>query len=136
MPIGPGGTLPGNAVLDGPPPSPATDTGMSPGPSPERSASYGALVPGAPISSGQLPPEMLTGMMQAGQTISETIDSFAQAAPDLAPDFQLVKDALLRALAKLLTAGANPMSPTAPGPNFPGGGFEQGSSPLALGGPV
>lgn len=125
----PSGTLPGNAILDGPPPSPAVETGMSPGPSP-NGGGFGDLVP-TQVASNQLPPEMLTGMMQAGETISSTIDSFAQAAPDLAPDFLLVKDALQRALAKLLAAGSGPTAPTAPGPNFPGGGIDAGGMPLA-----
>ncbi len=129
----PTATIPGNQVLDGPPPSPATEMGMSPGPSPStppQGGTFGSLM-GNPVSSQQLPPEMLTGMMQAGETISSTIDSFAQAAPDLAPDFLLVKDALQRALAKLLAAGAGPTAPTAPGPNFPGGGIDSGGMPLA-----
>lgn len=116
------GTSPGFSGLDSPPPSPAVETGMSPGPSP----SLGSTV--APIPSGGLPPEVLTGMVQAGEGMSKTLDSFAQMAPDLAPEFAAVKEALQRALAHLLQVGAGPTSPTNAGPNFPGGGFERGGT--------
>lgn len=69
---------------------------------------------------------MLTGMMQAGVKIGEMLDSFAQAAPDLAADFGAVKDALQAALAKLMQSGAGPTSQNATGSQFPGGGQDRG----------
>lgn len=87
--------------------------------------SFKGLVP-PPIPADQLPPEVLTGMMQAASKIGEMLDSFAQMAPDLAEDFGAVKDQLQVALAKLMAAGAGPTSPNATGPQFPGGGLDRG----------
>lgn len=115
----------GYSALDGPPPSPATETGMSPGTSP----ALGSLVP--PIPASGLPPQMLQGMMQAGESVISIIDSFAQAAPDVSPEAALAKDAFMTLLAKLAQAGAPPTSSQAPGPGFPGGGFDRGGMPLA-----
>lgn len=100
--------------------------------SPGSSTPLGAMVP--PVQSGAIPPEVLTGMLQAGETMVETIDSFAQIAPDLAPDFAVVKQALMAALAKVMQAGGGPTKPNAAGPGFPGGGFDSGGMPLASGG--
>jgi hypothetical protein len=128
------GTTAGFSQLDGPPPSPAMETGMSPGPS-MPPGGLGSLVGGGmPVSSGMMPPEVLTGILQAGETMIGTIDSFAQVAPDLAPDFAVAKQALMAALAKVMQAGGGPTSPNAAGPGFPGGGFDQGAMPLASGG--
>ena len=120
------GTLPGGTALDSPPPSPAAETGLNPG------TSLGSLVP--PIQSNQVPPEILTGILQSGESMSKSLDAFAQALPDLAPDFALAKDTLQRALSTVLMAGGGPTAPNAPGPNFPGGGFDRGGMPLASGG--
>ncbi len=119
------GSLGGYSALDGPPPSPATETGMSPGTSP----ALGSLVP--PIPSHGLPPQMLQGMMSAGQSMIEMLDSFAQAAPDVSQQVAITKEALMTLLATLAQAGAPPTSPQAPGPGFPGGGFDRGGMPLA-----
>ena len=120
------GSTPGSAVLDGPPPSPATSQGMSPG------TPLGSLVPSVPSSA--LPPEVLTGMMQAAEKISTIYDGFAQATPDLAADWAMAKQALEMAMAKVLAAGAGATSPNNPGPQFPGGGFDKGGMPSASGG--
>lgn len=121
----------GASPLDAPPPSPAAEQGMNPG------MPLSSLLPNGgaqPLGAGQLPPEMLTGILQAGEQISEMLDGFAQALPDLAPDWAQVKESLMAAMAKVLQAGAGPTSPNAPGPNFPGGGFDRGGFPLASGG--
>lgn len=121
-------TIPGQDTLDSPPPNPATQTGMSPG------VPLGAMAGPSPVPIQRIPPQMLTGMLQAGEQMSTMLDAFAQAAPDLAAEFGQVKDTLLQALAKLTMAGGGPTAPTAPGPNFPGGGLDRGGMPLASGG--
>jgi len=80
------------------------------------------------VPSAQMPPEILTGVMQAATKIGELLDSFSQVAPDLAMDFAAVKDQLAMILAKLVQGGAGPTSPTASGPAFPGGGMDRGIS--------
>lgn len=114
----------GTSPLDGPPPSPTPMGGGSSGP-----FSPLGLVPGAATTpTDQMPPEILTGLMQSAQTISATLDSFAQVTPDKAPQLNLIKELLARYLADVTTAGAGPISPTAPGPQFPGGGIDRGIS--------
>jgi hypothetical protein len=122
----PFGTSGDASVLDSPPPSPALDQGMNPG------MPLGALVPQIP-STG-MPPEILRGILEGGEQISTMLDSFAQITPDLARDWAMVKEALMIALSRVAQTGAPPTSPTAPGPNYPGGGFERGGMPLASGG--
>jgi hypothetical protein len=120
------GTTPGFSALDGPPPSPAVEGGMSTGASPSNPP-LGSMVPmGAGMASTALPPEVLTGAVQAGESMVKTLDAFAQMMPDLGPDILMAKDALMRVLARMVQSGAGPTSPQAPGPNFPGGGFESG----------
>ena len=75
----------------------------------------------APVSSANIPPEILTGMIQAGEKVSSIFDSFAQVTPDLAADWDILKDLLQRTLGKVLAAGGGPSSPTAAGSPFPGG---------------
>ena len=116
-------TIPGDSMLNQPPPSPAVATGQNPG------VPLGSLVP--PIPTHQLPPEVLTGILQAGEQISQMYDSFAQATPDLATDWAAAKNALLSAMSKVLQAGAGPTSPTSTGPQFPGGGIDRGGMPSA-----
>jgi hypothetical protein len=79
-----------------------------------------------PIASGQMPPEVLTGLTQSAQTISQMLDSFAQVTPDKATQLALIKDLLQQYLADLMVAGAGPVSPTSAGPAFPGGGIDKG----------
>lgn len=123
MPMMAPGTIPGDSMLSTPPPSPAVQTGQNPG------IPLGAMVP--PMPTTQLPPEVLQGILQAGEQISGMLDSFAQATPDLAPDWAAAKNALMSAMSKVLQAGAAPTAPTAPGPNFPGGGIDRGGMPSA-----
>lgn len=126
------GTLPGGTVLDGPPPSPAMAQGMSPG-LPLQDLLRG---PGAsPVPPDAIPPEMLTGIQQAGEQMITMIQSFAQALPGLSQDWAIVLAALQAALSKVQQAGSGPVSPIAAGPSFPGGGFDRaGLPPLASGG--
>lgn len=116
----------GGSPLDQPPPSPAVDQGMNPG------QPLGSLV--APVPPDQMPPEMLQAALGVGEQISTGLDSLAQTFPAFAQDFGLVKEALMMALSKVAQTGAPPTSPTAAGPNFPGGGIERGGMPLASGG--
>jgi hypothetical protein len=81
----------------------------------------------APIGSANIPPEILTGMIQAAQKISDMFDSFAQVTPDLAADWGLCKEILQRTLGKVMVAGGGPASQNAPGGQFPGGGLNAGN---------
>lgn len=119
-PQGAGG---GGGQLDSPPPSPTAMGGGDPeaGSVPTLSQFAGPQ----PIGSANLPPEILTGILQSAEKIGEMLDSYAQVTPDLAPDWALLKDMLQRTLGKVLVAGGNPTSATAPGSPFPGGGFSR-----------
>lgn len=126
--LGPPGTLGGSERLDQPPPSPALSSGMNPG----------MPLPGEmqlpTLASGQLPPDILTGMTQTLGKMASDVDAIAQMAPDLAADCAAVRATLSALMSKVLVAGAGPISPTAPGPGFPGGGIDRGAMPLASGG--
>lgn len=118
------------SVLDQMPPSPAAAGAAG--------AGAGAGIPGGldqmgsplALGTGQLPPEILTGIMQAGQTMAQTIEGLAQMTPELGADWQAVRQLLLQVLSKLLAQGAGPASPTATGTAFPGGGMERGGKPF------
>lgn len=121
MPLGPGGALPGASPLDAPPPVPGTlDKGQS------QMPTLAGLGQPTPMSSGQLPPEILTGIVQACQKIDGMFDSFAQVTPDLAMDWDLCKTVLQKTLGKIISAGGGPVTPQAPGSQFPGGGMNAG----------
>lgn len=122
--VGTPGTIPGQTVLDQAPPSPAMQTGMSTG------VPLGNLVP--PMDSNQLPPEVLTGMLQGCAAIEKMLLSFASMTPDLAPAWANVKEALLQAMAQVVQSGGGPVSPVATGPQYPGGGLDSGGGPPAL----
>jgi len=107
--------------LDGPPPSPQmAGAGPMGAPSP---FSLSAMAPGLP--SHQMPPEILTGILQSSQKIGELLDSYAQVAPDLAMQFSAIKDQLAQVLAQLVQSGAGAMSSTAVGRQFPAA-FDRG----------
>ena len=110
----------GYGALDSPPPSP-TPMGGQPA---EGAFSPKGLAPQVPMD--QMPPEVLTGLMQAAQTINQMLDSFAQVTPDKGAQLGLIKDLLQRYLADVMASGAGPVSATAPGPAFPGGGVDRG----------
>jgi hypothetical protein len=80
------------------------------------------------IPAGQMPPEVLTGITQAAQTMAMTLDSFAQITPDKAAALGLIKDLVQQYLADLMVNGSQPTSPTATGPAFPGGGIDRGNA--------
>jgi hypothetical protein len=109
--------------LNGPPPSPQTIGGGPTGsPTP---FSLQAVAP--PVAPDQMPAEMLSTIIQSAEKIGTMLDSYAQAIPALAVQFAQVKDHLQQVLAQLLTAGAGPSSPTAPGQQFPAA-FDRGIS--------
>ena len=119
-----GGASLQSTPLDGPPPSPQS-IGAGPTGAPTN-FSLQAVAPGPTVPSSQLPPEMLTSIIQSAQRIGSLLDSYAQATPDLAADWSALKDQLQTVLAKLMTSGAGAMTPTASGPAFPGGGMDRG----------
>lgn len=131
-PLSKPGTLSGSEFLDQPPPSPALEQGMGPGTPLPTEAVQGFAPP--PMGAGQLPPDVLTGMMKTATQMAQDLDAFAQMAPDIAPRWAAVKEALSIAMSELLMAGSGPISPTATGPGFPGGGIDRGGLPLASGG--
>lgn len=122
MPLGPGGGLPGASPLDAPPPPPGVMGGDQ-----SQMPTLAGLGQPAPITSGTLPPEILTGIVQSCEKIKGQFDAFAQVTPDLALDWDLCKTVLDKALGKVLAAGGGPASPQATGNAFPGGGFSGGS---------
>ena len=81
-----------------------------------------------PKMSTSMPPEILTGITSAAAQIGDLLDSFAQVTPDKAAQLAMIKDLLQQYLADLLAAGSQPVSPTASGPAFPGGGMDRGMS--------
>lgn len=87
--------------------------------------SMAAVAPGA-VPSNQMPPEILTAILQSAQKIGSMLDAYAQAMPDMAVQFSQLKDQLATILAQVQVNGAGPMSPTASGQQFPGGGIDRG----------
>jgi len=117
------------SMLDAPPPNPTgADTTLTPGATPQM-PSFGEMA--APLTAGTpgraTTPEVLMGVMSSLETIAGMYDSMASVVPDLASDFAMLKDLQQRVAAKLLTKGGQPASPTSPGLNFPGGGWERGA---------
>lgn len=111
------GPTPGSSALDTAPPSPTTMGGAAP---------FSMAGLGSQIPSGGMPPEVLTGITQSAQTMSDMLDSWAQITPDKSAQIGLIKDMLQQYLADLMQSGAGPVSPTASGPGFPGGGIDRG----------
>ena len=118
---------PGSTPLDSPPPSPDVPGGGAGGANQAMPGMAGVSQP-AQIGSASIPPEILTGMLQAGEKIAGMFDSFAQVTPDLAMDWDQLKMFLQKVLGKVLAAGGGPSTPTDPGRNFPGGGIAGGSA--------
>lgn len=110
-PSTPAGFAP-TGLLDGPPANP-----MLAGPQ-QLPGTMGA---GPAGTSRQLPPEVLQGLMQAGNTVSDIVDSMASMVPDLAPDLALAKDGIKRFLAKVLLAGGGPTMQAQAGTSMPNG---------------
>lgn len=109
-------------VLNAPPPNPAQPLAPTAG----MQGSVAGLAGSPQIPSGMIPPEVLGGMMQVAQQLDAHLDTFAQITPDLAADWLAIKDMLQRAMGKLLVAGGQAPSPTAPGASFAGGGVDRG----------
>src|SRR5262245_59808833 len=115
------GPTPGATALDTPPPSPTPMGGADPMGAPFSMKGLASSIP-----TGQMPPEVLTGITQSAQTMSDLIDSWAQITPDKAAQLGLIKDMVQQYLADLMADGAGPVAPTATGPAFPGGGMDRG----------
>lgn len=116
----------GGDPLGTPPPSPTPmnpdGQGMT---APSLRGMAGAAAPGA-IPTGQLPKEMLTGIVAASTQINSMLDAFAQATPDQGPLLDEIKGKLQEYLAALMGGGSQAVSPTASGAAFPGGGLTRG----------
>ena len=110
-------TLASSGPLDAPPVSPAVPGG---GPQAQM-PTFGGLAPPTGVPSNQVPPEILAGILQAGEKISSMFDAFAQSLPDMAADWDMLKDMLQRTLGKVLVSGSGPTHPNATGGQFPGG---------------
>lgn len=125
-PMGGGGGFPpmptgaGGSPLDLPPPSPTVMGGADP------NAPFSMQGLASQIPSGQMPPEVLTGITQAAQAMTAMLDSFEQVTPDKSAQLGLIKDMLQQYLAEVMSAGGGPTTPTASGPAFPGGGMDRG----------
>lgn len=110
--------------LDSTPPSPQL---LGSGPSGEATPmSLQGLVPPDPMSAGQMPPEVLSGLLASAERVGSMIDAWAQIAPDLGMEFSLIKTQIASTLAKLVERGAQPPSPTATGSAPPMGGIDRG----------
>ena len=129
MPPSPGsvGSNPGTSPTPGAPPPAGPSDGDDASAGPVGLDAMGGSTP-LQIGSGQLPQEVLQGVMQVGQQLSEKIDALAQITPDLGADWQAVKQLLLATLAKLLVNGAPPPDAAGAGSAFPGvtGGMDRG----------
>lgn len=135
VPYGGGSSIPGigpglgSAALDGPPPSP-TAMGEVPGAF-SMSGLAGALpnsmggMPGSMPASG-MPPQVLTGIQQSAQPVLQLFDAWTQVAPDQQGLLAMLKELVNMFLNNVGAAGGGPVSPTAAGPAFPGGGIDQG----------
>lgn len=112
----------GSSMLDGPPPNP-----MNPAFSELQHPSLGAGAgSGQPPSSRDLPPEILMGILQSGDTIATMLDDMGAMVPDLAPDLAGARELLMRALAKITmqtggTGAAQPSERFAGSAPSPGG---------------
>lgn len=108
-----GGSSGPSSLLDGPPPHPQMSGVVS--------SAMGGGMPGMSAAPArQLPQDMILGLMQAGSTIGDMLDTMAQQAPDIAAELAGSKELLQRGLAKLMTAGGGlsvpgPMSGPVPG---------------------
>ena len=107
----------GASALDAPPPSPVNpDFSQLQNPSLAKPTG-----PGGQPSSRELSPDVLMGLLKAGETISTMLDDMAQMVPDIAPDIAGAKDLFQRALGKLVLAGGgNTSQSTAPTSRFAG----------------
>lgn len=114
---------PDTSQLDGPPPSP---TAMGAAGAPAGMSMRGLVPGGGGVPTGQIPPEMLRGVMQAGESVGSALDSLAQLFPAKGAQLALIKDLLQQIFAEIMSEGAGAIAPTAAGPAFPGGGIDRG----------
>jgi len=119
------GPSPGAPALDTPPPSPTPMGDAGSGFSMRGIAGPGPG-PAGQIPTQGMPPEVLTGITQSAQAMSDLLDSWAQITPDQGPQLAMIKDMVAQYLAGLMGSGAGPTSPTAAGSAFPGGGMDRG----------
>lgn len=119
-----------SSQLDGPPPSPTPMGAAAPG----GPMQMRGLVPGmgSSVPTGMLPPEILRGVMQTGETIDAAIKSIMQLSPGKGPQLSLIQALLQQVFAEIVSeAQGNPgatISPTATGPAPPMGGIDRGVS--------
>jgi hypothetical protein len=81
---------------------------------------------------GALPPEILRGVMQTGETIDSAIKAVQQIAPAKGAQLSLIQSLLTQVFAEIVAeasgnAGAT-ISPTSTGPAPPMGGVDRGIS--------
>ena len=118
---------PDTSQLDGPPPSPTAMGDVSAG----GPQGVRGLVPGAAgVPMGAMPPEMLRGVMQTGETIDSSTKAVAQLAPSKGAQLALIQSLLQQVFAEIVAeaqgnAGAT-IAPTATGPAPPMGGIDRG----------
>lgn len=123
-PSGPPRPLGTSSPLDATPPSPQLLGG---GPQGQATPlSLQGLVPPDPLASGQMPPEVLSGILASSERVGQMIDAWAQIAPDLGMEFSMIKSQLAATLAKLVERGAQPPAPTSTGAAPPMGGTDRG----------
>jgi hypothetical protein len=115
------GPTPGSTALDTPPPSPTAMGGGDP-----AAGAFSMKGLAGQIPTGGMPPEVLTGITQSAQSMSDLLDSWAQITPDQSAQLSMIKDMVQQYLATLMGGGAGPTQPTASGPAFPGGGMDRG----------
>jgi hypothetical protein len=81
---------------------------------------------------GSLPPEILRGVMQTGETIDSAIKAVQQLAPAKSAQLSLIQSLLQQVFAEIVAEaqgnGGATISPTATGPAPPMGGVDRGIS--------
>jgi hypothetical protein len=117
----------GASALDAPPPQ-AVNPDFSQLMNPGLAQPSG---PGGQPPSRQLPPDILVGLLKAGETITDMLDDMAQMVPDIAPDIAGAKDLFQRALGKLVVAaGGQTGQPSPPTSRFAGSSPFPGRPPM------
>lgn len=89
---------------------------------------------GGPGAAGG-PDQIIKGILSLGAQIEQTLLNFAKAMPQGAKFFQQANELIKQGIAAEMNAAAGQgeqppaSSPTATGPQFPGGGFGSGGRP-------
>lgn len=116
----------GGGPLDGPPPNP-TPNSPAPGATGGGPLSMNGLAPGpGGLPANSMPPEVLQGLQSAAEQVSQTLQSFAQVAPDQGQLLLMMQELLQQFMANVMIAGSPATSPTNAGGAFPGGGMARG----------